>query len=243
MTIEVFKPYIGNGKVYGRVFGSASPLRELGEVSELKISADEEVKQLADHTGGGGNYATARWIKAVTASMTLHDLNLENLKLALRASATTAAQGTVTDEPHTAYVDGLLRLAHPQPSAVAITGTGGTPTYTAGTDYEVRPGGIYILDGVIADGAAVLVSYSYAGHDVVEALTQGATVLELSFEGINRADDDKPVIVDVYKISLAPVKDLSLIGDDFANLQLDGELLKDNSKGGGKSKYYRVTRV
>jgi len=244
MSEQIFRPYLGSGKVYGRIVGSAAPLRELGNVSELKIKTEEDVKELTDNTSsGGGTYAEVRRVKSASASMTLHDLNRANLAMALRAASETVASGTVTDEPQTAYQSGLVRLAHPQPTSVVVTDTGGSTTYVEGTDYEVRQGGVFILDGSITDGTAIKVSYAHAGYDVIEALTESTQELELSFDGMNEADSDKPVVVDIYKLSLAALGELSLIGDDFGGLALEGKLLKDLSKtGSGKSKYFKVSQ-
>jgi hypothetical protein len=240
----VYKPYIGSGKIYARVAGSAAAMAEVGNVSKLELGVEEETKEMQDYTKpGGGVYASVSRIKNINVAMTMHDLNKENLARVLFGTASTVAGATVTAEEHTAYKGGLIRLAHPKPTAVAVKNDGGTVTYTAGTDYEVRAEGIFILDTFTGTDASVVeVDYTYAGYDVVQALTSSSVTLEMSFGGLNEADSGKPVIVDLFKVKIGAAKTLSLIGDDFAGLEVDGKLQADTTKtGAGISQYYKVS--
>lgn len=112
----------------------------------------------------------------------------------------------------------------------------------ADTDFEVRQEGIYILAGGIPDGAEVNVAYSHEGYDIVQALTQSGTILEMSFGGVNEADSNAPLVVDLFRVSLGAAKNIGFIGDDFASLDLEGELLIDTSKTGtGISRYMKIS--
>lgn len=240
----VYKPYIGSGKIYARVAGSAVALAEIGNVSKLELGVEEETKEMQDYTKpGGGVYASVSRIKNIIVAMTLHDLNKENLARVIFGTPSTVAGSTITDEAHTAYKGGLVRLAHPEPTSVTVTNTGATVTYTVDVDYEVRKEGIYILDGFTgSDASGIEVSYTYAGYDVVEALTSSAVTLEMSFGGLNEADSGKPVVVDLYKVKIGAATNLSLIGDDFAGLEVEGKLQADTTKtGAGISQYYKVS--
>jgi hypothetical protein len=254
--VEVYKPYIGSGKVYIRDASlSNGPNYYIGEVSELKLSIDEEVKTLASHTdSGGGTHAEVRRIDSVTASMTLHDLNADNIALATKGVRTSVDAGTVTDETVTAFSGALIRLANPAASSVVVTSNDGTITYTEGDDYEVRGEGLFILDsGAISsavealaipdNGLPLLVSYSHSAYSLVEPLTANSTNWAITFGGMNEADSDKACVVDLHKVSLGAASEHSLIGDDFGSLALEGTLQKDTSKGSSESAYYRVQQV
>ena len=244
MAIEqVYKPYLGAGQVYARAEGIAAALAPIGNVSELKLAIEEESKELTDYThGGGGTYAEVKRIKGVTVTITMHDLNTVNLARVLNGDTEAVTSGTITDEAYTAYQGGLIRLAHPQPTSVVVTSGDGLTTYEADTDYEVRHEGVFILDGAIADGTDIKVSYAYEGYDVVQALTKSGVILEMAFGGVNEADSGKPVIVDLFRVSPGAAKEISLIGDDFASLQLEGKLLVDTTKSGaGISRYMKVS--
>jgi hypothetical protein len=240
----VYKPYIGSGKIYARVAGADAPMIEVGNVSKLELGVEEETKEMQDYTKpGGGVYASVSRIKNITVGMSLHDLNPTNLARAIFGTASAVTGGTVTAAEYTAYKGGLIRLAHPNPTAVAVKNDGATVTYTLGTDYEVRKEGIFILDTFTgAEESGIEVTYTYAGYDVVEALTSSSVTLEMAFGGLNEADSGKPVLVDLYRVKIGAAKTVSLIGDDFAALEVEGKLQADTTKTGeGISQYYKVS--
>lgn len=243
MTQTVYYPYLGSGKIYARVAGAAAGLMELGNASKLELSISEDKQKLKDFSKpGGGTYASVSRISEAMLAMTLNDLNKTNVARALFGTESAVTGATVVDEVVTAYLGALVPLAHPNPTAVTVTNSAATTTYVANTDYEVRAGGIYIIaTGAIADAESLKVDYTYAAYDKVEAMTTSSITLELHFEGLNEANSGKPVIVDVYRAQLSPTKALSLLGDSFADLQVEAEVLADTSKTGvGISQYFRV---
>ena len=242
MSETSYYPYLGSGKIYARVAGAAAGRLELGNASKLDLAVKENKVKLGDFTKpGGGTYSSVSRIDTVTLAMTLNDLNKTNVARSVFGTESAVAGATVPDEVVTAYLGGLVTLAHPNPTAVVVTNSDATTTYDVDADYEVRPGGIFILDGDITDGQALKVDYTFAAYHKVEAMTQGAIILELHFEGLNEANSNKPVIVDIYRAQLSPTKALSLLGDKFADLQIEAEVLKDPTKvGTGISQYFRA---
>lgn len=243
MTDTVYYPYLGSGKIYARIAGAAAGLLELGNASKLDFAVKENKQTLKDFgKPGGGVYASVTRIDSATLSMTLNDLNKTNVARALYGTESAIVGGTVVDEVVTAYKGALVPLLHPSPTAVVVTDSTAVTTYTAGTDYEVRAGGIFILAaGTILDAASLKVDYTYAAYNKVEAMTTGAIVLEMHFEGLNEANSGKPVIVDVWRAQLSPTKALSLLGDKFADLAIDAEVMIDTTKTGtGISQYFRA---
>jgi len=110
------------------------------------------------------------------------------------------------------------------------------------TDYEVRPGGIFFLaGGSTTDGETFEVDYNYGAQDLIQALESSAQEYEVVFDGLNEARSAKSVVVDVWRLRPGPAKELSLIGDNFAGLEMTGKCLKDSSKTGGTSQYFRAT--
>lgn len=243
MSDTSYYPYLGSGKIYARVAGAAAGLMELGNASKLELAVKEDKQKLKDSTKpGGGTYASVSRIDTVTAQMTLSDLNKTNVARAVFGTESAVTGAAVVDEVVKAYKGALVPLAHPNPTDVVVTNSAAATTYTENTDYEVRPGGIFILAaGAIADAQDLKVDYTFAAYHQVEAMTQGAITLELHFEGLNEANSDKPVIVDIYRAQLSPTKALSLLGDKFADLQIEAEVLKDTTKvGAGVSQYFRA---
>lgn len=243
-TDTVYYPYLGSGKIYARIAGAAAGLMELGNASKLEIAVKDKKVKMQDSTKpGGGVYASVSQIETVTLAMTLNDLNKTNVARAVFGTESAVAGATVVDEVVTGYLGALVPLANPNPTAVVVTNSAGTTTYVEGTDYEVRPGGIFpfATGGTMTDAQALKVDYTFASYHKVEAMTTGAITLELHFDGLNEANSNKPVIVDIYRAQLSPTKALSLLGDKFADLQIDAEVLKDPTKtGAGVSQFFRA---
>jgi hypothetical protein len=299
VSTQSYRPTLMSGKVYLRLAGSTDVMRQVGNCSALDLTIEEEEKDLTDHTqSGGGTWASVSRVTAVASSMTLHDLDRDNLALALYGTASQVPGANIATETHTARQGGLIPLAHPSPSAITITDdagahavstafdagswvkvsthlyeatTGGTtgasaPTWktdgsattdggvtwadrgtfaaVGGTDYEVRPEGLMILGAGIPDGCPVDIAYTHAGYDSVHALTRAGATVEMRFAGLNEADEDRPVIVDLYRVKLSAASTLALIGEEFAELAIPGKLLSDPTKtGSGRSKYFDVKLV
>jgi hypothetical protein len=237
--------YIGVGKVYMREVGASAGLIEVGNCSGLSFSITEETKELKDFTqGGGGTYNEVRRVSAVECSMTLHDMSKENLARAVFGSSSANSVTAVTNEAHTAYKGALVQTNKPAASITAVTNVGGSTTYVLNTDYQVVPGGVLILAaGAITDASSIEIDYTPAASDVVEALTSSAKEYEMYFAGVNEARSGKSVNVHAYRVKLGAAQELSLIGEDYLAMELSGKVLKDTSKTGGVSQYFKVQIV
>jgi hypothetical protein len=131
------------------------------------------------------------------------------------------------------------------------TTTDGTAVWTdhgefapvVNVDYEVRPEGLLIPDDSGIQTPTVSVAYSYPGQDVVQILTQSGAQYEIVFGGINEALSGAPHVVRMHKALLGIPSEQSLIGDDYAGLELEFELLSDPTKGVGMSKFLYATLV
>ena len=179
----------------------------------------------------GGTAATSHIIKSVGIDMTLHDISPANLAIALLGSVTEIIGGTVTEEPQTVYLGQLTLTNYSLISSVVVKPATGTPTpYVQDTDYQVLQGGIIALPGgALTSGQSVKISYSYAGADVVQALTSTAKIWNLYFDGMNIADNARPVPVQVFRAQLGAAKKISLLGTDMEALEISGDVLKDTT--------------
>ena len=237
--------YIGSGKLYMRVFGSAAPLVEVGNVTALSFKITEDVKKLKDYTqGGGGTFNQVRRIDGVECTFSTSDLSPANLARAVFGSTAPTVAGSVVDEAYTVYKNGFVPLALVASAVSAVKHTSGTPTYVLNTDYEVREGGIFILSaGAITDGQSIKISYTKANADVIQALTTTAQEYELAFGGLNEARSGKQVSVQAYRVKLGVADELGLITEDFNSLNFTGEVIKDTTKVGGVSQYFKAQLV
>jgi len=234
--------YIGSGRIYLKEIGGTTGLVEVGNCSALSFNVTEDTIELKDFTQpGGGTWNEVKRISAVEASMTLHELNAANLSRALYGTATVTATGTVTDEAHNDVKKGDFIATAFMPSAITTVKVGST-TKTAGTDYEVRSGGIYIIPGgTILDDDDITITYTKAAADVVQALTTAGKEYQLVFDGLNEARSGKKTRVSAYRVKIGALSSLGLIGEEFAAMEVTGKLLKDTTKSGaGVSQYFRV---
>lgn len=246
MAVTTKRTYSGKGKVYVGPYGGTGALGFVGNVSDLTFEHSETKSSIPDFTGpGGGEYDSIRRVDAVTLSSTSWDI-LAPTELARNLRGATSAQESVTPvvaEAHTVYKRGLVVLAripdHSQTLTVVDAGTGG---YVEGTDYIRTPAGIAILaSGNIADETAIEVSYTPLISDTVEALTGAGSMYRLVFEGLNEADSDRPVVIEVHKFKPGVPGSMSWLSQEFLSMQTPGDVLKDTSiVGDALSKFYRV---
>lgn len=241
--------YIGSGRILGRKRGTNTPFREFGNCSALSMGVEQETKKLRDfRAAGGGTYAQVDRITGVTLSVTAHDLSPDNIALALYGTTDAVVGAAVADEQHAAFKGGYIvpKQAMNPTVAPVVTDMAGTTTYTAGTDYVVQHGAIFIPatstipDATDADTPNLKLDYTSKTGDLVQALTASAEELELVFLGMNEAASGKAVRVDMYRAQFGATQALPMIGDDFAALELAGAVLPDGTKTGELSQYFQV---
>lgn len=92
------------------------------------------------------------------------------------------------------------------------------------------------------DGTPLTADYTYAAQTVIDALVLGTGEKFLRFEGLNTADGNLPVNVDVFKFAVSPLRELSLISDTVGQFQVEGNVLADALQVSG-SKFFRQTQL
>jgi hypothetical protein len=239
--------YIGSGNIYLREYGSAAPFVDVGNCSALTVSPQEEEKTLADYTApGGGTRNEVRRLTGVEVAYTFHDFSPENFKIALRGESATVTAGTATEEEVVAYKGGFTPLAKIPTAITTVIPAGGGAAYSAGTDYVLQDGGIYIPSGStipdpVAGAANIEVTYTYGAQKKVEALVNGNKQYELLFVGLNEARSSKKTRVTIHKVSAGVLQAMALLGDDFGAGEVTGKALSDTTKSGvGISKYMTI---
>lgn len=251
MTLEVTKriysPSLTVGQVYAKRYGTNDLPLPVGNVLAMAIDQTEDVQDHADMTRlGGGQYAQVRRVKEVKLTMQLADINVANLARATQATASEVQTGTITNKPFTAKLGALLPAGHIGLSAVVLKvgADAGTATVVpmAG-NYEVRASGVYLLPTAtgVEDDDSLWLSCTYAAYASLEAITTSAAELELTFEGMNEANDGSPVVVNIWRASQGVSKSLALISGKLGVLDVEGTLLADTTKtGAGISRFYNV---
>lgn len=237
--------YLGTGQIYVREYGSSAPLIEVGNCSALNLSPQVESKELPDYTtpGGGLRNEVSR-NKGVDLAYTFHDFSPANLARALRGGTSSVVGGTATAEAAAAYVGGFIPLAKIPTAITEVTNNGDTTTYVDGVDYEMRPGGIFILEGSsipdsVSNANNILVTYTYGAQDKVQAMVNSAKQYELVFGGMNEARSGKVTRIQCWKVSSGVMAQFAAIGEEYGAGEVSGKLLLDTTKTGtGISKYF-----
>lgn len=162
--------YIGVGRVHVRPYGSTVARRFVGNVSNLVLKQNLDVKKQKDYTRvGGGTVNQAERLSAVTAEMTWLEFSGANLALALAGTSTDIIAGTVTDEAAKSYKGSLVRLARPVNAITAVKGAGGVVTGAiAGTTLSVSA----VTSGLVQVGQAIAGS-GVTGGTTITALGTG----------------------------------------------------------------------
>lgn len=240
--------FLGNGQFYIREFGSNAPLIEVGNCSAVNLAPQEDVKSLLNYTEpGGGTQNEVTRVTGVEFSYTFHDFSPDNLARALRAGSAAVTSGAVAGEEHAAYAGGFIQLDKIPDTDATITvvdvATGAT-TYTAGTDYEVRPGGLFILEGTtipapVAGAANIEVTYTAKASTKLQGLVTSDKQYEIVFIGLNEAQSGKVSRVHCFRVNHGVMTQLALIGQEHGAGEVSGKLMLDTTRSGaGVSKYF-----
>jgi hypothetical protein len=244
------------------VSGNPTGFRPLGNCPAVAIKNATTVLEHKESTTGqrGTDKRLTTEVK-VGIEITLENYNSENIALVTRGTKTAKTGATVTAEAVTAYAGKISALAHMKVSAVTVE-MGVTPLVAfvdeaTAWDYKLNAeaGSIQFNSATGLDGSGappnitytlgekdVTVDYTYATQVEVDAFNTGNTELYLRFEGLNTAEEDSPVVIEVFKFSVDPTQDFSMISDQIQSFVLQGSVLKDALRGTG-SQYYKVTKI
>lgn len=243
------RSYIGKGTIYLKKLSASVGLLAVGNCSALEFSFEEDKKEQKDYTSvGGGNVNVVSRIDSMTGSMTALDLSAESLGPALRAGITSIADGNVSDEliPSSGTDGELLPFAFVPDQTASITIKNGADdsALTQGTDYELTANGIKVVGAGAIGNQGVKATYTKAPQEVLEAMVEAGEEFSLYFDGMNEAQSGKAVNITLHRIKFSPLQGLSLIGDEFAEVAMDFEVLRDATKtGDGISQFMKVVQA
>lgn len=230
--------FVGQGKVFiGQRdnLGNPEALRYVGNVPSLKFSLKTDVIEHKE-SASGQRATDARIIKGKSAEFncSLEDFNQENLALVLYGASSQVAAGTVTAEafPAGLVAGDFVALKGQKVSSVVIKDSAAAPaTLVAGTDYELNAdhGTVRILN-VGAYVQPFKADYAKGAVTSINMLTQPLPERFIRFEGLNIADGNKPVLIELYRVAVDPLKELMMIGENVASFDLSGSVMIDALK-------------
>lgn len=226
------------------VNGIPGAYRDLGNAPEFNISIETEtVEHQSSRQGLRVVDKEVVISQKVSLSLTLDELNHENLALVFSGTSTTFTNGAIAGFAEHEMVTGVALGRH-----YDIKSAAGVRAYgilaanllvenatvpgvlVLGTDYtlDLEMGTIFFLSTAtgISAGQAVDVTLTAAAGaptvDEVRGLTTSAVVGALKFVSINPANADKKVEYQFHQVALKPTGDFSLISDEFTTMTLEG---------------------
>jgi hypothetical protein len=231
------KYYFGQGKVFTRRYGSNGPWRWWGDVDTLNLGTQtEKVEHKESYSSTKSLVRSIPVGKSMTMTANVFQLDTDGLADTIYGEVSTIAGGSVTGEPlPDALVAGdIIKLDYPGVSSLIITDSAGTPaTLTKDTHYteDGRFGEVTLLD-VTGFTQPFAAAYTHAGGKQVNFLTQAQPIVEFRYEGVNMAEDNAPVICEIYKMATDPLQELALItnGNTLASSNISCACLLDSTK-------------
>ncbi len=167
----------------------------------------------------------------------LHEMTLENLRMALLGNISARAQGTdaVTDEDLTAKLGYYVPLEYRKVSSVVVEPEAGGTAFTEDKDYilDRTTGRIYFMTaaegGTITDAAKLHVSYNYAA-DTARTLAAGAALkVEGSLRFVGDPKRGQRYEMEVWHFQIAPEGGIGFISDDYGNITLNFDVIGEST--------------
>lgn len=209
----------------------------VGDVSELTGTLGEQlVSHRESHSGVKAKVREFGIEAEMSWSATMFQLDVTGVARFTQGKVSTTAQGTVTGEP---FPEGLqpgdeVTLDHPGVSDLVIVDSEGTPVTLDPEHYEYDVyGNVKLLSFPDPAPTQPLVSaYAYAATKRVAFLAAARKLYALRYEGINLAENNQPVIMELYKVSPGLLQTLSMItnGNQLASAPVTFSSLADTSK-------------
>jgi hypothetical protein len=228
--------YRGQGQVFlaeRDAAGKPKGFEFVGNVKELMLQPKtEKIEHTESQTGNNSIDKVIERALNVELSMTIDSIASKNLARLVFGKVTNEAVATITSEDVTGYIGkgwGLSRIN--LTSFTSLTNAAATTTYVAGTDYNVdlASGFIEFLStATFTEGAALKANYAAGKSEIVSAFANPNKEYWLRVNGLNGAEENAPVIIDVFKARFAPADDVPIINDDnFAEYKQSGTGLFD----------------
>lgn len=244
--------FSGQGRVYigaRDAAGRPAGLAFVGNVPELKVSLSVDTIEHQE-AQSGQRLTDLQLIKTKKGEFgcTLEELSTVNLELALYGTTTVITPGSVSAEllPNPMTPGSLYPLAMQNVAAVALRDSSAPPKTLLPSQYSVneRHGSVVLLDATLGGPyiQPFSVDYTYGEAQRTAMFTQALPERWIRFEGLNTADGNREVVIDLYRVAINPAKELSIITDELLKFELSGQVLADLTKpvGGDLGQFGRM---
>ncbi|CUZ00501.1 MULTISPECIES: phage tail tube protein [Serratia] len=223
--------YYGQGKLYlarRNAAGQALSWRWVGDVSALSLELEFDEKK-SKASIGGQLVDSTRYVSAINGKVTStwHEYSKENLEVLLYSNIINKTPNIVKGEilPLGIKAGDNISLRYPNVFGVSVD------SLTVGDDYIVDP-----LWGVITflktPTQQPVVDYAYVGHVSLPLINSSSKEFSLRYEGVNLAEQQSHILVELYRVSFDLISNLSLINNDsnLSELETSSVILHDATK-------------
>lgn len=238
----------GQGKVYLADLDSndlvTGGFRFLGNVPELRLQMSTESKEHRESTTGRQSVdLIIDQVQSGKLMTRLENFSKENLALALFGTDSSITGATVTDESITAKLGYSVPLANINVTTFTSLEVGAnTISATGNFSVDLKAGMVAFeadpADTNLVEDATCLCTYTFGTQKKITGFTSSRKNYWLRFNGLNTVDSFNPVVVDIFKVTFDPQKELSMINTELSTLDLDGSMLYSNASPDGN--YFKV---
>jgi hypothetical protein len=234
---------LGRGKVYFDRFAPGTQdvtgERYLGSTPAFAVSAEtQELDHFSSEEGLQEKDESVTLRADYSGSLTIENMSADNAALFFLGTSETATIALAAGQQDTfTALQGRFYQLGTTPgkpegvenvSGVTVTGSAGTPTYVAGTDYNVdlAEGFVEIIaGGGIADSTAIEANYTITAQ-TQERVISGTSNIQgaLRFRSRNAVGGQRNFFCP--KVTLRPNGEYSMKGDEWQNMAFSLEILK-----------------
>ncbi|QNM94900.1 phage tail tube protein [Chitinimonas koreensis] len=230
------KLYNGQGSLIAAIAinGVAGKFFELGNLEKLEVTLKRTATPIKEtQTGQGGTLRTDYHSPEIEIAADLHNFNQANAKLLLKSAGKAMPAKTVTGETllDDLIAGDIVRLKGVNVSSVVIKDSASSPaTLDPGEHYISTPqGSVKFLD-VTGFTQPFKADYAQAASTSMTILSGNEVELWLSFEGLNRAENMEPVLVDFYRCQTDLLEKITLLTETSTTFPLKASVLLDPTK-------------
>lgn len=226
--------------------GLSSSVQQTHETNELRI---EDTSQPL-----GGTYDKLEKITQMGIAINLREIFSRNLALQLYGTVYDVPSEQITEEESIVSVGGTSMLSKmPLTIENIVDEATGLIEYVEDIDWQLTGAGFEVLAGgelataIEAAGEEtpfkVMVDYTSADYDEIEALTDSGVEWELLFEGANAVGTKGKINGHYWRVRFGLAESMDFISvEDFMGQQVTAEVLAAPGRGVGRSAYMKINK-
>ena len=233
--------FIGTGNVLvaeRNTDGSPKSLRDVGEAPEIEVDVQVDFAENFDTSDPISTQDLHVAIKATgKVRIVLKEATAENLALALYGNVVDESSGTFTA---VAFPTGIVAGetyqipgARAKVSSIVIIDSAGTPVTVTSSKYAVDTdfGTVKFLDVTSYTQPFKISGSEAAGKKAIALLTKRSQELFVMGKITNVANDDKKELWEFWRVALGPASKMQGKSNEAVTYEMEGNLLKDRTKG------------